>query len=77
MAGLGISWLILMAGNDLGTQWLSGQKPPVVLPGVLFALSPALAAIGIGIALLVGLLGGLLPSRRAVALQPLHALRYE
>jgi ABC-type antimicrobial peptide transport system permease subunit len=66
-----------LAGNSLGGDWLASQKPPVRLPGSLFALSPALSVIGVGIALAVGVLGGLLPSRRAVALQPLHALRYE
>jgi len=45
--------------------------------GSLFLIAPALAGGAVILALLISLVAGLWPRRRAVRLQPLEALRYE
>ncbi|HEY8737946.1 MAG TPA: hypothetical protein VIO62_12985 [Candidatus Dormibacteraeota bacterium] len=57
-------------------QFVQSQDPGNAI-GNLFVVSPLLVGAGLGLAVAISLLGGALPARRAVALQPLDALRYE
>jgi putative ABC transport system permease protein len=49
----------------------------VAIPGLPLTLSPAYAAIAEAIAMLIGLVAGVLPARHAAELEPLDALRTE
>lgn len=57
------------------TKFIQGQGGTV--PGSLFVIPPLLVVEALALAIAVSLVGGALPSRRAVRLQPLDALRYE
>lgn len=49
----------------------------VVLPGLPIVTPPEFVAAALGVSLAVGLLSGVLPARRAAALDPIEALRDE
>lgn len=49
----------------------------LVVPGLPLQLSPLYAGIAEGIAILIGLIAGVLPARHAAELEPLDALRTE
>jgi len=57
------------------TRFIESQGGSV--PGPLFVIPPLLVLGALALAIAVSLIGGALPSRRAVRLQPLDALRYE
>lgn len=74
--GLVFSALAVFGGNLGFGGWIQSQDPNSGV-GSLFVVSPLMIVGGLGLAVGVSLLGGALPSRRAVRLQPLDALRYE
>jgi putative ABC transport system permease protein len=67
LAGLGGIFGVLV-GAGLG-QIPLGETKPVVLPST--------AAVSFGVSVLVGVIFGVYPARRAAALTPIEALRYE
>jgi ABC-type antimicrobial peptide transport system permease subunit len=76
LAGIAVGFLMVLVGNAAFSRFVISQNPGSTLPD-LFVVTPILIAFALGLALAISLLGGALPSRRAVALQPLDALRYE
>jgi putative ABC transport system permease protein len=76
----GVAGLVLAFGasfllNFGFTKFIQSQGGTV--PGSLFVIPPLLVLEALALAIAVSLIGGALPSRRAVRLQPLDALRYE
>ena len=67
------------AGGALGV--LAGMGVAALLrlavPGLPVSTPPLFVALAVGVSLLTGLLSGLLPARRAAALDPIEALRTE
>ncbi len=76
LGGAALAALSGLAGNAVFHAWLKGQGVTDA-PGSLFIMPRALIAGALALAVLVSLLSGALPSRRAVRLQPLDALRYK
>ncbi len=63
-------------GNVIFHRWLASQDPnPPSSPTFVIPLELVLGALLL--AAVISLIGSALPSRRAVRLQPLDALRYE
>jgi ABC-type antimicrobial peptide transport system permease subunit len=67
---------LIGVGIGLGLIWLVNRTPAVssLAPGVVRA--PILIQ-GLGVALMLGLVGGFYPAWRAAGLRPIEALRYE
>jgi len=67
---------LIGVGIGLGLIWLVNRTPAVssLAPGVVRA--PILIQ-GMGVALMLGLVGGFYPAWRAAGLRPIEALRYE
>jgi putative ABC transport system permease protein len=74
--GLALAAAVGVVGNRIFTIWLKGQGVTDNVGGI-FAMSLELIVGALALAVVVSLLAGALPSRRAVRLQPLDALRYE
>lgn len=74
--GLLLSFLGGLVGQQVFVRVIQSQSPGFD-PGVLFLFPAQLLLAGVLLAVLVSLLGGALPSRRAARLEPLDALRYE
>jgi putative ABC transport system permease protein len=67
--GGGLTGIILGVAAPLSVQFfVDGMKIPVSLTSI---------AVAFGVSFLVGLVFGILPARRAAALNPTEALRYE
>jgi len=64
---MSITWMVLIAALIALEKTLPWRR----------AVTWGTAAILLALAIAVSLIGGALPSRRAVRLQPLDALRYE
>jgi putative ABC transport system permease protein len=62
-----------LLGLLLGLIIVLGAR--LVVPGLPVSLSPVYAAVAEAIAILIGLVAGVLPARHAAALEPLDALR--
>jgi putative ABC transport system permease protein len=75
VAGLLLAFAASFLLNLGFTRFIQSQGGTV--PGSLFVIPPALVLGALALAIVVSLVGGALPSRRAVRLQPLDALRYE
>ena len=62
-------------------RWIIQQLSPDLLPPTILTLEPRIALwsvlLSVGISLLVGLLFGLYPARRAASMNPIEALRHE
>jgi len=65
-----------LIGNAGFAKFVQSQDPGNAIAN-LFIVSPVLVAAGMAMAIGISLVGGAIPSRRAVRLQPLDALRYE
>ena len=76
VAGILFAFGAVLLGNVAFSRFVQNQNPGNTVPD-LFIVTPVLIAFGLGLALAISLVGGALPSRRAVRLQPLDALRYE
>jgi putative ABC transport system permease protein len=76
VAGLALAVVVAAIGNIAFKRWLETQGATGVT-GALFVIPPLLAIGAIALAVAISLVAGLWPSRRAVRLQPLEALRYE
>jgi putative ABC transport system permease protein len=75
VAGLLLAFAASFLLNFGFTRFIQGQGGTV--PGSLVVIPPVLVLGALALAIVVSLIGGALPSRRAVRLQPLDALRYE
>lgn len=75
VAGLVVAFAASFLLNLGFTRFIESQGGSV--PGPLFVIPPLLVLGALALAIAVSLIGGALPSRRAVRLQPLDALRYE
>jgi ABC-type antimicrobial peptide transport system permease subunit len=75
VAGLVMAFAASFLLNLGFTRFIESQGGSV--PGPLFVIPPLLVLGALALAIAVSLIGGALPSRRAVRLQPLDALRYE
>ncbi len=76
VAGLALAFGSTALGNVIFHRWLASQDPnPPSSP--IFVIPPELVLGALALAAVISLIGGALPSRRAVRLQPLDALRYE
>jgi putative ABC transport system permease protein len=74
--GLVLAALASVAGNAIFHIWLKNAGVTEKV-GVLFSIPLQLVVGALVLAVVVSLLAGAWPSRRAVRLQPLEALRYE
>jgi ABC-type antimicrobial peptide transport system permease subunit len=74
--GLALATLGSVVGNIIFVKIVQSQSPDFA-PTNVFVLGPQLVVFGVALAIVVSLVGGALPSRRAVRLPPLDALRYE
>lgn len=64
LLGIGVSWLAAVVIKHLGYEWT-------------FILTAGSVALSLGIAVLIGILAGAHPARRAARVSPTEALRYE
>jgi putative ABC transport system permease protein len=64
IVGVGLSFVVAQIAAAIGLSW----KFAVPLSGI---------AIGVGVSLLIGLIFGVFPARKAARLEPMEALRYE
>jgi ABC-type antimicrobial peptide transport system permease subunit len=69
--------LALGIGGGKVIEEIIRQLNPRTNPSNIFVVDPALALGSLGLALLVSLVAGFLPSRRAMRMSALSALRYE
>jgi len=69
--------LALGVGGGKVIEEIIRQLNPRTNPSNIFVVDPALALGSLGLALLVSLVAGFLPSRRAMRMSALAALRYE
>ena len=76
VVGLALAAAVGVIGNKVFAIWLKGQGVADNV-NAIFSMSVELIVGALALAVVVSLLAGALPSRRAVRLQPLDALRYE
>jgi putative ABC transport system permease protein len=72
-----LSLLAIVVGLILGIGIVEVISSAHIMPNITPAFSALLLLKGIGIALLLGILGGIYPAYRASRLSPTEALRYE
>ena len=63
-AGIGIAYVSSIVISGLGYEWA-------------FLVPPSSIALGFGVSLLIGIVFGLYPARKASRIPPIEALRYE
>lgn len=77
LAGYGIAWGLAIGagamGFDLGSMTSMGSTGAALRP----AIEPGAIAVAVGISILIGLLFGYYPARRAAKLNPVECLRYQ
>ena len=77
LAGYAIAWGLALAagafGFDLGSMTGMGATGTALTP----AIEPGAIAIAVGISVLIGLVFGYYPARRAAKLDPVECLRYQ
>lgn len=67
--------LLPQAADVLPSMTFTGGEDPLSTLGIDYGVTPLLAALALGLALLLGLLGSIYPLARAVRLQPVEAMR--
>jgi putative ABC transport system permease protein len=72
-----LSLIAIVVGIMLGIGIVEILSTAHIIPGLMPSFSALLFLKGIGVALLLGILGGIYPAYRASKLKPTEALRYE
>jgi putative ABC transport system permease protein len=75
LAGLGLGYSINYAVNALRSSAMENMGATPIT--TQFTISPQTLLLGAGFGLVIGIIAGYLPARRASGLQPVEALRYE
>jgi putative ABC transport system permease protein len=75
VAGLGLGYSINYAVNALRSSAMENMGATPIT--TQFTISPQTLLLGAGFGLVIGIIAGYLPARRASGLQPVEALRYE
>jgi putative ABC transport system permease protein len=77
LLGIFLGFIASGAVSEIGVRIIGNAGRGGAGIGTLTVISPDLILFAIGFSVLIGALSGLLPARRAAALQPVEALRYE
>lgn len=72
-----LSLIAIIVGLIVGISLVEILNYTQMIPGLMPSFSAVLFLKGIGVALLLGILGGIYPAYRASRLEPTEALRYE
>jgi ABC-type lipoprotein release transport system permease subunit len=75
LIGLLSGWALGLLLNRIILWYIEREQLPV--RGTFFVVTPTLALVAVGFAILVGIVAGLYPANRAAKLDPLTALRHE
>jgi len=75
LLGIGFSVMIDLVGKPFLVSTLGGELGASLQAGSITAITPSILAVGFAISLVLSIVAGLYPARRAARLSPLDALR--
>ncbi|MBK5191164.1 MAG: ABC transporter permease [Methanosarcinales archaeon] len=75
LLGIGFSVMIDLVGKPFLVSTLGGELGASLQAGSITAITPSILAVGFAISLVLSIVSGLYPARRAARLSPLDALR--